>query len=439
MERQFYTAEDLKNWERLMAAWANSYAHPIYETFIRPLRLMAVTPDKVIAAFPNLYRLQGMFRRYVMELEPVIRNTFGMDRLFEVIDASEVEKRLEELRELALNPHYTFDNFVVGESNHFAYAASVAAAEAPGESYNPLFIYGAVGLGKTHLMNAIGNHIRRAHPDTRVLYITSESFTNQLVDLLTKRHTVAPLREKMRTVDVLIVDDVQFFAGKQQTQQEFFGTFNELYARQKQIVLAADRPPNEMPTLEERLRTRFSQGLLVDIQRPNFETRCAILRRKCEEQQIELPNDVIETIAGYVDGSIRELEGALNRVHARAKLLNQTVTADTVREALGDLARSDKRVITADTILDEVCSRFSISREEITSTRRSRDIAQPRQVAMYLCRKLTGMSTTQIGRLFGGRDHTTVMHSLDVVAGEYERDPAYRMKVDELVNRIKNA
>ncbi|WP_304174851.1 chromosomal replication initiator protein DnaA [Limnochorda pilosa] len=335
-------------------------------------------------------------------------------------------------RSTQLNPKYRFETFVVGPSNEFAHAAALAAAEAPGKAYNPLFLYGGVGLGKTHLMQAIGHYVLSHNRDLSVVYVSSETFTNDLIRSL-GRKSMVDFRARYRSVDVLLVDDIQFVAGKESTQEEFFHTFNALYEAGRQIVISSDRPPKEIPTLEERLRSRFEWGLTADIQPPDFETRTAILRRKAMAENLDLPDEVLNYIASQVDSNIRELEGALIKVVATASLRNAPITLEVAAEALKDLVRSSQpRPTTIAAIQKAVADYFGVTVDDLLSRRRTRNITLPRQVAMYLARELTDESLPRIGQEFGGRDHTTVIHACDKIRAEQEMDPALARAVQEI-------
>lgn len=337
-----------------------------------------------------------------------------------------------------LNPKYTFDTFVKGESNKFAHAACVAVAESPAKSYNPLFIYGGVGLGKTHLMHAIGHHIAGNNKNAKILYLSSETFVNELVNSIKDDKNEA-FRMKYRNVDVLLIDDIQFLSGKEGTQDEFFHTFNTLYNANKQIIISSDRPPKEIETLEDRLRTRFEMGLIADIQPPDFETRIAILKKKSQVEKKDLPNDVITYIANHIKSNIRELEGALVRVIAYSDLIKEEISYSLACEALKDLFGSSvNNVINSATIKEKVANAFSIKIDDFESKKRTRSIAYPRQIAMYLCRELTDMSLSVIGEEFGGRDHTTVIHACEKVFQDMEKDRELKAKIERIISELKN-
>ncbi len=336
-----------------------------------------------------------------------------------------------------LNPRYTFDNFVVGNSNRFAHAASLAVAKTPAKVYNPLFIYGGVGLGKTHLMHAIGHHVMKTNSGTRVVYVTSENFTNELINSIRDEKN-AEFRKKYRNVDVLLIDDVQFLAGKERTQEEFFHTFNALYEANKQIVISSDRPPKEIPTLEDRLRSRFEWGLITDIQPPDFETRIAILRKKASAEKLEVSNDVMSYIANQIQSNIRELEGALIRVIAYSSLNNTPVTTEVAVEALKDIVQGNKpKQITIDSIQMIVAEYFGLPLEEMKAKKRTRAVAFPRQVAMFLARELTDASLPRIGEEFGGRDHSTVIHAYEKIQESIHQDQALNETLKEIIKRLQ--
>ncbi|HHW67693.1 MAG: chromosomal replication initiator protein [Epulopiscium sp.] len=335
-----------------------------------------------------------------------------------------------------LNPRYTFDTFVVGNSNRMAHAAALAVAEAPAKAYNPLFLYGGVGLGKTHLMHSIGHYILAQNPSAKVLYASSEKFTNELINSIKDDKNQA-FRNKYRNIDVLLIDDIQFIAGKERTEEEFFHTFNTLHEDSKQIIISSDRPPKEIKTLEARLLSRFEWGLIADIQPPDLETRIAILRKKAELERLTIPNDVILFVAKSIVSNIRELEGALNRIIAYSTLANKEINIELASEALKDLMSSDKpKTITTELIQEVVASYFNLKPEELRSKKRTRNVAFPRQIAMYLCRRLTDLSLPKIGEKFGGRDHTTIIHGFEKVAQDIEKDRELQQTILELEKRI---
>ncbi|MEW6398677.1 MAG: chromosomal replication initiator protein DnaA, partial [Bacillota bacterium] len=336
-----------------------------------------------------------------------------------------------------LNPKYTFDTFVVGNCNRFAHAACQAVAESPGRVYNPLFLYGGVGLGKTHLMHAIGHLVTAGFPRLRILYISAEAFGNHLIDAI-RDATTAQFRSRYRAVDVLLIDDIQFIAGKERTQEEFFHTFNTLYEASKQIVVSSDRPPRDIPTLEERLRSRFEWGLTSDIQPPDLETRVAILRKKAQIEGFSVPNDVMLYIATQIESNIRQLEGALIRTVAFASLNRLPITISMAETVLRDLSPNERsQKITPATIQQAVCDYYGIRPADLTAKKRTQAVAFPRQVAMYLCRELTDLSLPRIGEEFGGRDHTTVLHACDKISRQMQEDRDLAASVAALTERLR--
>lgn len=338
-----------------------------------------------------------------------------------------------------LNPKYKFDTFVVGSNNKFAHSASLAVAESPGEAYNPLYLYGGAGLGKTHLMHSIGHFILEQNSETKVLYVTSEEFTNEVIESIRSGNAAAmtKLREKYRTVDVLMVDDVQFIIGKESTQEEFFHTFNVLHAAGKQIILSSDKPPKEMETLEERFRSRFEWGLIADIQAPDYETRMAILRKNAETCELEIESDIIKYIATNIKSNIRELEGAFNKIIAFAKLNKVNPSLSLAEEALKDIIYPDKpKEITPQLIINVVSEHFAVNPDDITSKKRNSEFVIPRQVVMYLCRELTETSLTNIGKMLGKKDHTTIIHGVNKIAEEIISNEELKNKIDTIKKKI---
>lgn len=337
-------------------------------------------------------------------------------------------------RGIQLNPKYTFDNFVVGAGNQFAHAACMAVADQPGKTYNPLFIYGGVGLGKTHLLNAIGNHVAE-RTDLRIAYLTTEQFTNEVINSI-RYDKMADLRKRYRHIDMLMIDDIQFLVGKERTQEEFFHTFNSLYEGHKQIVLSSDRFPKDMPDIEERLRSRFEWGLIADLQPPDVETRIAILRKKSEDEGVKLPEDVIQFLSNTMKSNIRELEGSLVRLGAYASLTGQVITLEMAKTVLRDLIGNKKKIVAMDDIQEAVCTQFHVKMTELKSRRRSKTLVHPRQIAMYLCRELTDASYPEIGRQFGGKDHTTIIHACRQVTKARETDTVLHTTIETLKEKI---
>lgn len=334
-----------------------------------------------------------------------------------------------------LNPKYTFDTFVIGKSNEFAHAAALAVGENPGKAYNPLFLYGGVGLGKTHLMHAIGNYVMSQNENAKILYITTEKFTNELIQAIQNNKT-EEFRSKYRNIDVLLIDDIQFLISKERSQEEFFHTFNELYESHKQIVICSDRPPKDINPLEERLKSRFEWGLIADIGKPDYETRYAILRKKSELDKIDISDDILSTIALKVESNIRELEGILNKIIALASLTNSEITMELAERAIGDLHHTQEKVVNIDYIQNVVAKYYNLSQNDFKIKRRSGDIAYPRQIAMYLCKQLTTSTLVEIGKQFGGRDHTTVLYACNRIEEEISLNPNTKMIVDNIKKMI---
>ena len=344
------------------------------------------------------------------------------------------------LQNANLNPKYTFDTFVVGANNNLAHAASLAVAESPGEIYNPLFIYGGVGLGKTHLMHSIANFILKNNPKAKILYVTSEKFTNELIDAIRNKNNISTteFREKYRNNDVLLIDDIQFIIGKESTQEEFFHTFNALHEAKKQIIISSDKPPKEIETLEERLRSRFEWGLTVDIQSPDYETRMAILRKKEEMEGYNIDNEVIKYIATNIKSNIRELEGALTKIVALSKLeKNREIDIELAEKALKDIiAPGDKQEVTPEFIIQIVADHFNLTPLDIMSAKRSKEIVYPRQIVMYLCRTMTETGLQNIGKALGGRDHTTILHGIKTISADLKKNPSLQNTIDILKKKI---
>ena len=437
-----YTPEDKAKWDRVIQMMEETLSSPaqkpFFNTFIRPLKLYAATSDTLYISGDTAFNLQHMKNRYGTMIYSTVPLVFGRRYELEYYPESEISRVISPSRPSTLNDRYTFGNFITGPSNSFAYAASLAVAQTPGEVYNPLFIYGGVGLGKTHLINAIGNYIGQENPALNVLLMTSEAMTNELIEGIARKKT-SELRSRLRNVDVLMVDDIQFLSRTKATQEEFFHTFNSLHDNKKQIIIASDRPPRELPEIEERLRSRFEWGLIVDIQKPDYETRVAILMQKANEMAIDVPYDVIEYIAQSVNSNIRELEGCLNSLNAHAELMQTPITLEMARSTLsGRIGSQAARAVTPELIIEMVARQYDTTPEDITGKNRSQQIALPRQIAMYICRRMTALSTTNIGRAFGGRDHTTVMHGCDKIATSMNADFAFKKKVEEIMGLIEN-
>ena len=415
-----------------------------YNTWFRTIAVLSAEDGRLVLGTSDSTAVQVLRQRYNAMLSSAVRDVFGKEYELFIVNSNEpLPTDLSTLgsegaqRAGLLNPKYTFDTFVVGDSNRFAHAASLAVAELPSEAYNPLFLYGGVGLGKTHLMHAIGHHMRVENPSMRILYITSERFTNDVIESIQNK-TTSEMRDRLRNVDVLMVDDIQFIAGKTSTQEEFFHTFNHLHTGGKQIVISSDRPPKDIPTLEERLRSRFEWGLIADIQKPDYETRVAILRKKAATEHHEIPDEVLNFIAEKVESNIRELEGSLTRVNAEATFKNEPVTLELAQKSLSSLVSvRDARRITPELIMQVVADYFHIEVSDITSQRRNREVVHPRQIAMLLTREMTSLSTTRIGDAFGGRDHTTVMHGCNKITKNAKVTPQLSKSLDDLRAAIR--
>ena len=439
--------QDLKeHWERVLELLQEDLTTVSYDTWIAPLNPISVNQKEgklFLSSYDDFSRsiLSG---RYQPVIETAVKTVFGQP--LKVIFISPEESVSDDnglnqtfTDELFLNPKYIFNTFVVGDNNRFAHAASLAVADAPAKAYNPLFLYGGAGLGKTHLMQAIGHHINKQFPKKKVLYVSSEMFTNELIKAIREKQTVE-FRNKYRNIDVLMIDDIQFIEKKESTQEEIFHTFNTLHGSNKQIIISSDRPPKELSTLEERLRSRFEWGLVADIQPPVYETRVAILLKKAELDEVEITDDLMEVvcvIAEKIDANIRELEGAFNRVIAYANLINQKITKDLARTVLSDVFTSKDKELTPETIKKYVCQHFNIKQADMDSSKRSRNIAYPRQIAMYLCRNLTQLSLPKIGEHFGNRDHTTVLHACDKIAAELPLNSELKTIIDTIQKNLK--
>ncbi|OGO83703.1 MAG: chromosomal replication initiation protein DnaA [Clostridiales bacterium GWC2_40_7] len=433
-------------WPRTLELLKNELTEISFNTWIKTIEPLALNSNSIELGAPTDFNKGILESRYAALIRNAIKQISSKEyNINIVVPSQETANRNhhnmengnnEEVTYSILNPKYTFDTFVIGNSNRLAHAASVAVAESPAKAYNPLFLYGGVGLGKTHLMHAIGHYILTQNPASKVIYVSSEKFTNELINAI-KDDRNEEFRSKYRNIDVLLIDDIQFIGGKERTQEEFFHTFNALYEANKQIIISSDRSPKEITTLEERLRSRFEWGLTADIQTPDVETRIAILRKKAQQEKLYIPNDVLEFIADKVASNIRELEGALNKVIAYSSLTENEISVDLATEALKEIiSANNSRVINSVLIIDTVSRYFDIRPDEFKSKKRNRDISFPRQIAMYLCRDLTDLSLPKIGDAFGGRDHTTVIHGIDKIAEDIHNNPEIKRTVDELKRNI---
>ncbi|MFY9141247.1 MAG: chromosomal replication initiator protein DnaA [Thermacetogeniaceae bacterium] len=405
-----------------------------YSTWVNTTSPLAYHDGTLVILTLNEFSRDWMETRFSALIRSHLEYKYGINFTLRFITPDNKDSILipRDEHQPALNPRYTFDSFVVGNSNRLAHAASLAVAESPSKAYNPLFIYGGVGLGKTHLLHAIGHHVVENYKDYKVVYVSSETFTNELINAIKDDQTVE-FRNKYRRVDVLLIDDIQFLAGKERTQEEFFHTFNALHEADKQIIISSDRTPKDIPTLEDRLRSRFEWGLIADIQPPDLETREAILRKKAQMENIDFPDEVIFFIATNVKSNIRELEGALLRVLAYGTLNNRKIDIDLAKEALKDVVSGNqKRNITIPMIQKVVAQYYNLSVEDFKSRRRTKNVAIPRQIAMYICREMTDASLPKIGQEFGGRDHTTVIHACEKVKEYIENDAS----IEDAINKI---
>ncbi len=433
----------------------NEMTNISYATWIKTLEIGNIYDNKIELITTNAMQTDAIKSRYC----DLIVNTFNFltnkSWQLEIIDSSDssnitsTQEALDnsfdsltsspEYSKTSLNPKYTFDTFVVGNNNRFAHAAALAVSEAPSSMYNPLFIYGGVGLGKTHLMQAIGNEILKRDSSKKVLYVTSEAFTNELVNAIKDANYKNELfRNKYRNIDILLIDDIQFFAGKNTAQEEFFHTFNTLHQNGKQIILSSDKPPRDIALLEDRLKSRFEWGLIADISMPDYEMRLAILRKKTQMEGILIDDDILSLIATKIDSNIRELEGVLNKILAYTSLTHSPITIEVVEKAINDVTLQKENIISADYIQDVVANYFKIDKKDMVSAKKSNDIAYPRQIAMYLCRTVGQMSFPRIGNDFGGRDHTTVMHAFKKIEKEIKENTNTKLIVESVKTIITN-
>jgi chromosomal replication initiator protein len=441
-----------KGWERVLEHLKSSVSEQVFQTWIRPLRFVAREGGVLFIATPHKFFKQWIEDNHIVQIEEAARKELGEEVSIDIVVGGEEEllppsvtppQFLEPSAEApvrargtyaALNNRYTFDRFVIGTGNQFAHAASVAVATTPGNSYNPLFIYGGVGLGKTHLLHAIGNEALKNNPRLRVCYIPAEKFTNDLITSIRTQRT-PEFKERYRNADVLLVDDVQFIAGKTRTQEEFFHTFNDLYSSRKQIVVTSDKFPKEIPDLEERIQSRFEWGLVADIQAPDIETRIAIVNSKAEAENIHIPEDVVHYLASMVKSNVRELEGYLIRIGAHASLMNKEINLDLAKSFLSTTAPG--RDVSPETVLKTVADHFGLKVSDLKSDRKFKMIAIPRQIAMYLMRELTHCSFPDIGHRIGGRDHTTVMYAVKKIEKKLSEDVSLRNTVEALRKKLE--
>ena len=445
----------IEKWDEILTIVKNEHelSEISFDTWLRPLNVYAIEDNKLYIIVPQgQMGLSYISKRYFLPLMVTITEVTGIEYDIQFILPDQAQSlNIKNKKNIAyksqpvkgdhsnLNPNYTFDTFVVGNNNRFAQSASLAVAESPGESYNPLYIYGGPGLGKTHLMHSIGHFIIDQKPETKVIYVTSEEFTNEVIESIRNGNasSMTKFRDKYRTADVLMIDDIQFIIGKESTQEEFFHTFNALQTQGKQIILTSDKPPKEMETLEERIRSRFEWGLMADIGMPDYETRMAILRKKADADNFNIGDDVLNYIATNIKSNIRELEGALNKLLAFNNLERTEITMEIAERELANIITPDKpREITPQLIIEVVSEHYHISVDQMISKNRSSDIAKPRQIAMYLCKNMTSNSLDVIGSLLGGRDHSTIIHGIKKVTEEYESNETVRNTIETIKKKI---
>ena len=454
----FNTKELDKIWEKTLNIIKEQLSNPSFKTWFSDTKPIELTSQGILKLkVPNDFIKDWIESRYIELISKIILDLTDTEVELELYTPEELKKEEEDNKEKeedkstndikpvnndkvkgSLNPKYTFETFVVGSSNRFAHAASLAVAEAPAKAYNPLFLYGDVGLGKTHLMQAIAHFILEHNPDHKVVYVSSETFTNELINAIKDDKTVK-FRNKYRNIDILLVDDIQFLEGKERTQEEFFHTFNALHEANRQLIISSDRPPKKIPTLEERLRSRFEWGLITDIQKPDLETRIAILRKKADIENLKIPNEVIIDIANKIQSNIRELEGALIKVIAYAELVDRDIDLELAQEALKDLIDAEEtssKEVNIQNIKKIVAEHYNLNLTKIDSKKRTQNIVLPRQIAMYLSREMTDSSLPVIGEAFGGRDHTTVMHAHNKITEKIEENQEFRKTISKLQKEI---
>ena len=437
-------------WERVLSKLEMMTTAVSFDLWIRPLEVLEFKDyNTLILVASSTTAKNQLLKNHKIQLQNAINEVFNDNINFEILDQNEKDEyiktntpaknqKVEEEGNKTnsnFNEKYTFDNFVVGKSNQFVYAAAKSVAENPGQKFNPLFIYGGVGLGKTHLLHAIGNYIKSAYPDKKIMYATCEKFTNDYIESLRANKDMAnfEFREKYRNLDVLMIDDIQFISNKTSTQEEFFHTFNDLYQRQKQIIIASDRPPKEIATLEERLRSRFTSGLIQDIQTPDFETRVAILRKKAQQEKYSIDDEVINFIAEKIDTNIREMEGILSKVFFFATLLGKkSATLEEAYEAMKENMDEIKEGLSPDMVIDTVCKYFNISKNDIVGKKKNKEIVEPRMICIYLICELLDLPLVVIGKKFGDRDHTTIMHARDKITEQIKTNNKIKVYITDI-------
>ena len=443
----------IEKWDEILNTVKKEYeiSEVSFDTWLRPLEVYAIEGNTLYILVPSeQMALSYISKKYLAPLRVAIIEITEIEYEIKFIlpeDTKSLKLKNKPMKtspqatanDSNLNPNYTFDTFVVGNSNRFAHSASLAVAESPGVTYNPLYIYGGPGLGKTHLMHSIGHFILKQNPEAKVIYVTSEEFTNEVIESIRNGNSssMTKFRDKYRKVDVLMIDDIQFIIGKESTQEEFFHTFNALQTQGKQIILTSDKPPKEMETLEERIRSRFEWGLMADIGAPDYETRMAILRKKAESDNFDINDDILDYIANNIKSNVRELEGALNKLLAYNNLVHIPITMEIAEKELANIITPDQpREITPQLIIEVVSEHFHISVDQMISRTRSSDVAKPRQFAMYLCKTMTECPLDTIGSLLGGRDHSTIIHGIKKITEEYEKNEATRNIIETIKKKI---
>jgi chromosomal replication initiator protein len=441
-------------WYKVLQIIKNELSPQSYNSWFKQTKINKFKDNELIISVPNNFCKDWIEKHYTELIKNILEKNLNLGKnikiTFQTTSNKSLKSNLKDKKEetqpvqknnsnVVLKPKYTFDNFVVGNSNRFSHAACFAVAQSPGKNYNPLFIYGGVGLGKTHLMKAIDNYITmdNNHKKFKVLYISSEKFTNELINSIKDDRTVA-FRNKYRSVDVLLIDDIQFLAGKERTQEEFFHTFNTLYESNKQIVITSDRPPKEITTLEDRLISRFESGLTTDISAPDFETRVAILRKKAQTENLDIPDDLINFIASKIVSNIRQLEGALTKLTAYSNLTKINLSIPLAKEILKDIIPLDNKEISINQIQKVISEYFNIKLSTLLSKKRVKNIVEARQIAIYLSRELTDLSLPAIGDTFGGKDHTTILHSYNKIKDKINKDNNFKNTIENIILKIKN-
>ena len=451
--------EIIKNWEKIkdIIKQECELSDTSYEAWIKPMNIGKIVDKEIFIPCEDSLHLNYINKKYINIINDIVKEYGSKDYEVKLVLSSDLDKNVDNVNlstnsslnnvnnvdSIGLNPSYTFENFVIGKSNQFARAASLAVAESPGEIYNPLYLYGDSGLGKTHLMQSIAHFIHKHNPEKKVVYVSSDTFTNELIQAIRNKNDIQTnerFREKYRNIDVLCIDDIQFIIGKEATQEEFFHTFEQLYNNNKQIIITSDRNPKEMATLDERIRSRFECGLMADIGHPDYETRMAILHKKEEKDQIHINPEIIDYIATNVKSNVRELEGAFNRIAAKIKLLGNTdmeFDLEFAKKELADIINPDeKREITIQLIVETVAEYYNITLEQMMSKKRSNDIARPRMIAMYLAKNMTDSSLDAIGASLGGRDHSTVIHGVNKINDDIMNSDEFKQQIDTIKKKI---